>query len=179
MGPVTFTPMTERDQWRFQWPDGTWIRWNAQTQSWEKEEPGSSPSSEPSEDPDDATDPESVEDVPRPAPDFSARDIREPAARQEPTASERAGWSAPTQRSAEELRSEEEDEEEAAPPAEHERAPIEEAPATGRRHRRPMVDDVLPSRAEPDRPGGSLWPTVIVAVIVGLGVGLLLWSIIR
>ncbi len=29
--------MSEGDQWRFQWPDGTWIRWNPHTQSWEKE----------------------------------------------------------------------------------------------------------------------------------------------
>ncbi len=30
--------MTQPQQWRFQWPDGTWIRWNPQTQSWEKEQ---------------------------------------------------------------------------------------------------------------------------------------------
>ena len=32
--------MNQPDQWRFQWPDGTWIRWNPQTQTWEKEPPG-------------------------------------------------------------------------------------------------------------------------------------------
>ncbi len=26
-------------QWRFQWPDGTWIRWNPDTEAWEKEKP--------------------------------------------------------------------------------------------------------------------------------------------
>jgi hypothetical protein len=25
------------EQWRFQWPDGTWIRWNPDTEAWEKE----------------------------------------------------------------------------------------------------------------------------------------------
>lgn len=29
--------MGEPEGWRFQWPDGTWIRWNPLTQSWEKE----------------------------------------------------------------------------------------------------------------------------------------------
>ena len=29
----------EDGQWRFQWPDGTWIRWNPRTQTWEKEPP--------------------------------------------------------------------------------------------------------------------------------------------
>jgi hypothetical protein len=29
------------EQWRFQWPDGTWIRWNPESETWEKEVPGS------------------------------------------------------------------------------------------------------------------------------------------
>ncbi len=29
--------MTNPDPWRFQWPDGTWIRWNPETEEWEKE----------------------------------------------------------------------------------------------------------------------------------------------
>ncbi|MGH2807753.1 MAG: hypothetical protein ACRDKT_10810 [Actinomycetota bacterium] len=29
--------MSAPEQWRFQWPDGTWIRWNPDTEAWEKE----------------------------------------------------------------------------------------------------------------------------------------------
>ena len=29
--------MTTPSAWRFQWPDGTWIRWNPETEEWEKE----------------------------------------------------------------------------------------------------------------------------------------------
>lgn len=29
--------MSPPEQWRFQWPDGTWIRWNPDTEAWEKE----------------------------------------------------------------------------------------------------------------------------------------------
>ena len=29
--------MSSPEQWRFQWPDGTWIRWNPETEVWEKE----------------------------------------------------------------------------------------------------------------------------------------------
>lgn len=29
--------MTTPSAWRFQWPDGTWIHWNPETEEWEKE----------------------------------------------------------------------------------------------------------------------------------------------
>lgn len=37
--------MTTPSAWRFQWPDGTWIRWNPETEEWEKEPgtPGEAP----------------------------------------------------------------------------------------------------------------------------------------
>lgn len=38
--------MSDPESWRYQWPDGTWIRWNQRTQSWEKEPPGEQPSEE-------------------------------------------------------------------------------------------------------------------------------------
>ncbi len=31
--------MSKRD-WKFQWPDGTWIRWNPETETWEREAGG-------------------------------------------------------------------------------------------------------------------------------------------
>jgi hypothetical protein len=61
--------------------------------------------------------------------------------------------------------------------------PIEAFPSrrerrTGRTSRS-MARDVLPPQPETDRPGASLWPTVITGIVVGLGVGLLIWSVIR
>lgn len=53
--------MTTPSAWRFQWPDGTWIQWNPETEEWEKE-PGA-----PGETP------EAV-DAPLPAPIEIARD---------------------------------------------------------------------------------------------------------
>ena len=184
--------MTERDQWRFQWPDGTWIRWNAQTQSWEKEEP--SPATEEAAESPPAPSQEQPREVPRPIPAQesepstegagwkpraasaptpvpSSSEAPETVERDEvPTTPEPSGWTTP-QPAIEEPKPDEEPRDE---------EPVEaERPPTERRTRRPMVDDVLPPRAEPDRPGGSLWPTVIAAIIVGLAVGLLLSSIIR
>jgi hypothetical protein len=124
--------MSQPEQWRFQWPDGTWIRWNPQTQSWEKEAPG------------DHDDAEVLEATPPP---------REAVERPEP---------------------------EVVPEAQPEREnePVPE-PMVSRRERRSMVGDVLPPAAEPDGSAPSLWPTVVTGMVVGLGVGLFLWNIIR
>lgn len=133
--------MAGPEEWRFQWPDGTWIYWDPRTQSWEKENPSeavpavpeaitaAARAAEPTpvEAPEPEPEPELVEDAPEPEPE---------------------------------------------PPAE---PPVEGSP-TGRRL---MVDDVLPPREEPDRPGGSLWPTIVAGALVGVGVGWLLWDYIR
>ena len=38
--------MSTPQGWRFQWPDGSWIRWNPETEAWEKEAPGEDASAE-------------------------------------------------------------------------------------------------------------------------------------
>ena len=139
--------MTDPEQWRFQWPDGTWIRWNPQKQSWEKEAAGAEapPASE----------------VPAPAPVQPPVEIVEvedhPVAEQ-PAIEQASG----------------------VPRVEE---PVETFPSrrerrTGRAPRS-MVGDVLPPRSEPEGPGASLWPTVITGMVVGIGVGLLIWNVIR
>ena len=171
--------MTEREQWRFQWPDGTWIRWNPQTQSWEKEDQGeqrpraaesppastipSAPSQTAAEraagrptgwQPVSRPAPARVEPTPIPEP------RPEPIAETEPQLAEAVTPEAPQVEE---------------PEPEPEPEPVAEAPA---RTPRRGVSDVIPPR-EPDRPGGSLWPTVAAGAIVGIAVGLLLASVIR
>lgn len=139
--------MSQPEQWRFQWPDGTWIRWNPQTQSWEKEAPG------------DDGDAEVVEATPPP---------RETLERPEPEVVEEV------QPDPDPLVAEEQPDPE--PVTDEEPAP---EPLISRRERRSMVGDVLPPAAEPDGPTSSLWPTVVTGMVVGLGVGLFLWNMIR
>lgn len=133
--------MTEPEQWRFQWPDGTWIRWNPQTQAWEKETAGA--------------DVPAATDTPAPGETAVVEDVRvqEPSV-QEPSVEE--------------------------PLAEEPQQPLPSRRElrTGRTGRS-MVGDVLPPHPEPERPGGSLWPTVVTGMVVGLGVGLLIWNVIR
>jgi len=159
--------MSDADQWRYQWPDGTWIRWNAQTQSWEKEAPpeegAAGPASSPAggEVPAPVLDPQPV--APAPAeppitePEASALAFAEAEAI-EPTASEGP-----------------------APASEEGLDDEERAPATLRptRTSRPIARNVLPPPQEPERPGGSLWPTVLVGAVVGVGVGLVVSAVIR
>lgn len=38
--------MSAPAEWRFQWPDGTWIHWNPETEAWEKEESSEEPAEE-------------------------------------------------------------------------------------------------------------------------------------
>jgi len=177
--------MTEREQWRFQWPDGTWIRWNPQTQSWEKEDHGDSGSR--------SSPRPSTADSPRlsaPAPGAAERAAPppqrnvgwQPVARDpsppvldEPhdapgsTAVTEAPRTTQRTEGAEEIRPE---------PASVPRSePVRQQPPA--RAARPTARDVLPAADEPDRPGGSLWPTVIAGAVVGVGVGLLLSAVIR
>lgn len=143
--------MSQPEQWRFQWPDGTWIRWNPQTQSWEKEAPGDDGDAEVLE----AT-PPPREAVERPEPQVAPDAQPEP----EPVA---------------EAHPDDEDDQPEPQPAPQ---PAPE-PMISRRERRSMVGDVLPPAAEPDGPTSSLWPTVVTGMVVGLGVGLFLWNMIR
>ncbi|MBW3595089.1 MAG: hypothetical protein KY391_05875 [Actinobacteria bacterium] len=162
--------MTEREQWRFQWPDGTWIRWNPQTQSWEKEDQGASRSIAAAP----VSPPRSSPGAPAPErPPASSgagwqpvanRDaIAPPPAAEEPAAPAQAADVAEEPPRPQETTSREADTAVAAPP----RSP------------RPSARDVLPPQREPERPGGSLWPTVVAGAVVGVGVGLLLSAVIR
>jgi hypothetical protein len=135
--------MSQPEQWRFQWPDGTWIRWNPQTQSWEKEPAGADADADVQE-----AEPSPPETVEGPDPEPIAELLPEPDPEPEPATEDALD---------DEL--------------------VDDLPS--RRSRRSMVGDVLPPSGEPERPGGSLWPTVLTGIVVGLGVGLLLWSMIR
>ena len=171
--------MTEPEQWRFQWPDGTWIRWNPQTQSWEKEAAGAEaplaseiPAPAPVEPPVEVVEVEdtAVEGPVVEQPVTEEPDIEEPAA-EEPAAEEPAAHVLPVEL------------EKALAGVPRVEEPVETFPSrrerrTGRAPRS-MVGDVLPPRPEPDGPGASLWPTVITGMVVGLGVGLLIWNLIR
>jgi hypothetical protein len=154
--------MSQPEQWRFQWPDGTWIRWNPQTQSWEKEAPGDDGDAEVLE----AT-PPPREAVARSEPEVvpDAQPDPDPVAETHP---EQEFFETPEPATAVWDTATEPDEEEPA----HE-------PMISRRDRRSMVGDVLPPAAEPDGPTSSLWPTVVTGMVVGLGVGLFLWNMIR
>lgn len=154
--------MSQPEQWRFQWPDGTWIRWNPQTQSWEKEAPGDDGDAEvlaatpPPREPVERPQPEVVEEV-RSEPERVAETNAEPGV-SESVERSTALWDTTA----------EPDDEEPAP-----------EPMVSRRERRSMVGDVLPPPAEPVGPTSSLWPTVVTGMVVGLGVGLFLWNMIR
>ena len=159
--------MTEREQWRFQWPDGTWIRWNPHTQAWEKEEQDGAagdvvsrsgpddPPEQPSAEDEDSTVATAVSPrdlVGRPEANESYVPLPDPEPEEAPFAEEPY----------------------AEPPSE---AEVPEAPRHVRA-RRTGVSDVIPPR-EPERPGGSLWPTIVAGAVLGIAVGLVIWSIIR
>lgn len=156
--------MTEPEQWRFQWPDGTWIRWNPQTQAWEKEAAGAEASAE--------------SDVAAPAP---AQPPVEVVKAEEPDDEELIVEKPPVEEPVARARAV--DPEKAPVDVPRVEEPIEALPSrrerrTGRTSRS-MARDVLPTQLEPDRPGSSLWPTVITGIVVGIGVGLLIWFLIR
>ena len=162
--------MTERDQWRFQWPDGTWIRWNPQTQSWEKEEDQEESSPAP---PQAATPPPITPRAPSPSGWKPAgASVAAPSPEPEPVS---AAPESPEPSTADLLAEDGRDDvpETPEPRISPEARP---APTGGRRG----VAEVIPPRAGgPERPGGSLWPTVLAGAVVGLGVGLLLSNTIR
>jgi hypothetical protein len=185
------------EQWRFQWPDGTWIRWNPQTQSWEKETAEADASPAPQGAAPSAVQPpvEVVKaDEPVVEEPVLERSVDGPAV-EEPALDESIAHAAPVdlERALGAVPRVEEPElqvEVAGPRAEEAESRIEDPVETfpSRRERRTgradsagrsMIGDVLPPQPEPDRPGGSLWPTVITGMVVGLAVGLLIWSLIR
>lgn len=174
--------MSDREQWRFQWPDGTWIRWNAQTQSWEKEGQAGSAVSDP-----DPAGPRP--EIPRGAPRTSESSAAAPPSGWQPVAARPSAPSSsptreerPTPGASTPYLDEAMEDSEARPAAEPQPAP-EPQPSRAEESRprapRSSAPDVLPPQQEPDRPGGSLWPTVIAGAVVGLGVGLLLSAVIR
>ena len=148
--------MNQPDQWRFQWPDGTWIRWNPHTQTWEKEPPGAEGAADARE-----QEPEAL----LPDPTSPPEGYRSPP---QPELIEPEGAEAEPQDAG--------DETEDVRPIRNERRVDESVP---KRNPRPMVDNVLPPEPAAEQPAASLWPTVLTGIIVGLGVGLFLWNMIR
>jgi hypothetical protein len=167
--------MTEPEQWRFQWPDGTWIRWNPQTQAWEKEAAGAEvPAASEIAAPAPVEPPVEVVEVEDPPvseqPAVEEPDVEELVV-EEPAVEEPVARALPV------------DLEKALADVPRVEEPMETLPSrrerrTGRTSRS-MARDVLPPRPEPERPGASLWPTVVTGMVVGLGVGLLIWNVIR
>lgn len=181
--------MTEREQWRFQWPDGTWIRWNPQTQSWEKEDQGQSSSSRPAEATTTRTDPPARPPVPSDSPVSTSESLGgwKPVA-EPPTAAAASPVEepAPVRDEPAPLFEPEFDEPEATSEIEAPRRVIEEEPRPEkevepepvRAAPRRSVAEVIPPN-ERDRPGGSLMPTIVAGAVVGIAVGLLLSAVIR
>ncbi len=169
--------MSEREQWRFQWPDGTWIRWNPQTQSWEKEEgQGDAPRA-----------PAPTRTAPRSEPVAPpARPVPPAPTVPTPTSAEAAstsiGWKPlgepETETTTEPQPMAAEPEEEPSESADVPAGETQPQPVEPQRGPRLGVSDVIPPR-EPERPGGSLWPTIVGGAAVGIGVGLLLSSVVR
>ena len=159
--------MSEQDQWRFQWPDGTWIRWNPLTQSWEKES---------------ADDPQGAGAPPKTAvrgEDRAVVEVEETAADadvvpDEPPASE--ADVVPSGPPASEFVPETSSPRNGSAADEIPSLPERRTkPSTGRV--RPMVDDVVSE--EETAPRGSLWPTMIVGAIAGVGIGLVVLEVMR
>lgn len=175
--------MSEREQWRFQWPDGTWIRWNPARQSWEKEEgEGQGAAPDPSrraETPVRTETPARAEpsvtaptpDPPVPTTPTSATVTRSPSGWKSVGEADEEAPSA-MQPIAVEVAEEEPIRPVSAEPDPHE---TEQPPTRGPRL---GVSDVIPPR-EPDRPGGALWPTIVAGAAVGIAVGLLLSNVVR
>lgn len=180
--------MSDREQWRFQWPDGTWIRWNPQTQSWEKEDQSSSGAPSPAP---------AAREIPKPTTPPSGSAGWQPVAAQtpasaSPTTESQPAAAAPGDRVVEKPSSAEPapshrtessspPERAGTPEADVERAAVLPSEPMQSRTRTPRssAPDVLPPRHEPERPGGSLWPTIVAGAAVGVGVGLLLSAVIR
>ncbi len=156
------------DEWRFQWPDGTWIRWNPQKQSWEKE---------------DRLEPDGMDagGASEPPVDADASVSPEPELFLESDDAGRGAVVAVPVESPGEARSGTTDLGELAvdPATVVERRSERSADTRTISRRRPTALDVLPPQPEPDRPGGSLWPTIVAGAVVGVGVGLLLVAMIR
>lgn len=180
--------MSDREQWRFQWPDGTWIRWNPQTQSWEKEDQASAGTSSAGS----ASEVQRPTRGPQPSTSPPSRPVSEgagwqPIASHPATASPRAEppvtpepVRAPEPVGIAELEPDPAPEREPAHATTETQVTEQRAAATAStRGHRSSAPDVLPPRQEPERPGGSLWPTVIAGAVVGLAVGLLLSAVIR
>ena len=166
--------MGDREEWSFQWPDGTWIHWNPRTQSWEKETEGGTgrPSAAPS-----VAEPE-PEPEREPAHDEIPETEQVAEDEPEPVASvEIEEEVVPDLEPVDAIEDVLDDEEAAEVVAEE--GPAEAATDASSRAPRSMVGNVLPPLEEAGRPGGSLWPTILAGAALGVGVGLLLWSLIR
>ena len=141
--------MSAPSDWSFQWPDGTWIHWNPETETWEKEQSGVTPGSGPI--PIELPAPISVS---RPAeqqgPGPTA--IAAPEEVVEPESGELEAAEAGTEGSAEAL--------------------DYVVPARPRR-----VDTTV--IAETGEDPGSLWPSLIVGAAIGLAAGALVSVFLR
>ena len=148
--------MTTPSAWRFQWPDGTWIRWNPETEEWEKEPASSGGAPEAVETPkavaapvlppiEIARDRAAVDDEPsldQALPDDDLHDFEEP-----------------------------EDELEDADESD------EELDEGSRRRARPA--ETVFAGPDDDRPPRPLMPTILGGAAIGLAVGIIVTILIR
>ncbi len=143
--------MTEREQWRFQWPDGTWIQWNPETEQWEKE--SGSPVEPPETEAASSTSlPSRIEwpSAPAPATDEPGDDSEDD----------------------EELYDFEE-------PEEDDDTFDEDDDDEGSRTRARPAEPVFAGRQLDERPGRSLMPTILGGAAIGLVVGIIVTILIR
>ena len=163
------------DQWRYQWPDGTWIQWNPRTQTWEKEEPGGETTPvEPAtvEAPPSEVGPEPIAETP-----VAEVDVEEPVVEVEvdqPELSEPVVEEPPTEL-------EVFDEPEVTVSVYEELVDLDpngsaQPASTGRRM---GVAEVLPPSPTEAEARGRLWPTVMAGAAIGVGIGAALSIYIR
>jgi hypothetical protein len=143
--------MTTPSAWRFQWPDGTWIEWNPETEQWEKQSasPGDTPE---------------VVDAPLQAPIEIARDRdavdEEPSLDQTPADDELHDFEEPDEELDDELDEPDDDDDE------------------GSRRRARPAETVFAAPGD-ERPERPLMPTILGGAAIGLVVGIVVTILIR
>lgn len=148
--------MTTPDPWRFQWPDGTWIRWNPETEEWEKE--SGTPIEPPGADAQPATVPVPDTDTELPSAPAPATDEPRDDSQDD---EELYDFEEPDEEDADVDDDADEDEDE------------------GSRTRARPAEPVFAGRQLDERPGRSLMPTIVGGAAIGVAVGIVVTILTR